>query len=171
MMIDKEARLYVGVGSNQGISEEALKEQVAASCGVGAETIHRVSVRGAYSYVDVPEAVADQVVEKLSETDAPGAKGNKYFVKKAVTLSIPREPTAEELAVIQSESQNDGDDQYGSSDEGSESYEDRRGNGGGRRRPGRNSRGRNTDDHDSVSDDNAGDDQEGPTMLAVDDQA
>ncbi len=171
MMIDKEARLYVGVGSNQGISEEALKEQVAASCGVGAETIHRVSVRGAYSYVDVPEAVADQVVEKLSETDAPGAKGNKYFVKKAVTLSIPREPTAEELAVIQSESQNDGDDQYGSSDEGSESYEDRRGNGGGRRRPGRNSRGRNTDDHDSVSDDNAGDDQEGPTLLAVDDQA
>jgi len=174
MMVDKEARLYVGSGSNQGLSEDALKEQVASSCGVGVETIHRVSVRGAYSFVDVPEDVADQVVEKLSEADAPGAKGDKYFVKRAVTLSIPREPTAEELAALQSESQSDGDDQYGSSDEGSESYEDRRGN-GGRRRHGRNVRGRDTDSHDSEShessDDGEGDDQEGPTLLAVDDQA
>jgi hypothetical protein len=171
MVVDKEARLYVGTGSNQGLSEEALKEQVASSCGVGAETIHRVSVRGAYSFVDVPEDVADQVVEKLSEADAPGTKGNKYFVKRAVTLSIPREPTAEELAALQSESQSEGDEQYGSGDEGTESYEDRRGN-GGRRRHGRNGRSRDTEGHESASDDSDdGDDQEGPTLLAVDDQA
>lgn len=155
MVVDKEARLYVGAGSNQGLSEEALKEQVAASCGVGAEEIHRISVRGAYSFVDVPEKVADQVVEKLSEAETPGSKGGKYFVKKAVTLSIPREPTAEELAALQSES----DERYGSSDEETESYEDRRGNGSRRRH-----------DHDDQGDDVGGED-EGPTLLAVDDQA
>ncbi len=170
MMVDKEARLYVGAGSNQGVSEEALKAQVAESCGVGAETIHRVSVRGAYSFVDVPENVADQVVEKLSEADAPGTKGSKYLVKKAVTLSIPREPTAEELATLQSESHSDGGDQYGSGEESSESYEDRRGN-SGRRRHGRNGRSRDTFSHDSVSGDGEGDEEEGPTLLAVDDQA
>lgn len=156
MVVDKEARLYVGAGSNQGLSEQALKDQVATSCGVGAEEIHRISVRGAYSFVDVPEKVADQVVEKLSEAQAPGSKGDKYFVKRAVTLSIPREPTAEELAAMQSENE----ERYGSDDEGSESYEDRRGN-GNRRRGDRHER----------NEDTGSEDAEGPTLLAVDDQA
>jgi hypothetical protein len=56
-----------------------------------------VSIRECYSFIDVPEAVAGQVIEKLSEHQVSGS-GEKYFVKKAVTLSIPREPTAEELA-------------------------------------------------------------------------
>jgi hypothetical protein len=36
MMVGKEARRYVGAGSNQRLFEDALKEQVASSCGVGA---------------------------------------------------------------------------------------------------------------------------------------
>jgi hypothetical protein len=156
MVVDKEARLYVGSGANQGLSEQALKEQVVSSCGVGADEIHRVSVRGAYSFVDVPEKVADQVVEKLAEADAPGAKGSKYFVKRAVTLSIPRDPTPEELAAMQSENE----ERYESDDDGAGSYDNRRGN-GGRRRPSR----------DEQGDDAGGDDEEGPTLLAVDDQA
>ena len=155
MVVDKEARLYVGSGSNQGLSEDALKEQVANQCGVNAEEVHRVSIRGAYSFVDVPEKVADQVIEKLSEADLPGGKGGKYFVKRAVTLSIPREPTAEELAALQSENE----ERYGSSDEGDESYDDRPRNGG-----------RSRHHHDEQSDEGAGED-EGPTLLAVDDQA
>ncbi len=143
MMIDKEARLYVGAGSKQGLSEDALKEQVASACGLAANDVHRVSVRGAYSFVDVSENVADQVVEKLAGSDLPG-KGGKFFVKKAVTLAIPREPTAEELAAMQS--QDRGSDRYDSGDAG---YEDDR---GGDTRGG----------HDQVDD--------GPTLLAVDDQ-
>jgi hypothetical protein len=38
----------------------------------------------------VPEAVADQVVERLGENEVEGT-GLKYYVKRAVTLSIPRE--------------------------------------------------------------------------------
>lgn len=89
MVVDKEARLYVGSGSQQGVSGEALTNDVIALAGVNPSDVHRVSVRGVYSFVDVPEAVADQVVEKLSE-------GDKYFVKRAVTLAIPREGAAQE---------------------------------------------------------------------------
>jgi hypothetical protein len=143
MMVDKEARLYVGAGAKQGLSEEALKEQVANACGLAANDVHRVSVRGAYSFVDVAENVADQVVEKLGESDLPG-KGGKYFVKRAVTLAIPREPTAEELAAMQSQDRSS--DRYESGDAG---YEDDRGS---------DARG----GHDQADD--------GPTLLAVDDQ-
>jgi superfamily II DNA/RNA helicase len=94
MPVDKEARLYVGAGSQQGISHESLSNDVVSACGINASDIHRVSVRGAYSFVDVPEAVADQVVEKLGESVS--AAGAKYFVKKAVTLTIPREGAHEE---------------------------------------------------------------------------
>ncbi len=89
MAVDKEARLYVGSGSQQGVSGEALANDVITLAGVNASDVHRVSVRGVYSFVDVPEAVADQVVEKLSE-------GDKYFVKRAVTLAIPREGAGQE---------------------------------------------------------------------------
>ena len=105
------------------------------ACGVQASDVHRVSLRGAYAFVDVPESVADQVVEKLSATEAKGT-GEKFFVKKAVTLSIPREPTAEELAALQSE---DSFSDHGR-DEGAESR------------------------HDDGA-------EEGPTLLAIDDQA
>ncbi len=94
MLVDKEARLYVGAGSQQGVSHESLANDVVSACGINASDIHRVSVRGAYSFVDVPEAVADQVVEKLGESAS--AAGAKYFVKKAVTLTIPREGAQEE---------------------------------------------------------------------------
>jgi hypothetical protein len=135
MVVDKEARLYVGVGSNKGLSSDELKDQVVSACGVSASDVHRVSLRGAYAFVDVPESVADQVVEKLSETEAKGT-GEKFFVKRAVTLSIPREPTAEELAALQSEEN--------FSDAGHEDRAESR--------------------HDE-------DGEEGPTLLAIDDQA
>jgi hypothetical protein len=56
-----------------------------------------VSVREFYSFIDVPETVANQVIDKLGEHEAAGT-GEKYFVKKAVTLSIPREGSADESA-------------------------------------------------------------------------
>ena len=90
MIVDKEARLYVGVGANQGVSGEALTEKVVAACGIQPTDVHRVSVRPFYSFIDVPEAVADQVVERLGENEVEGT-GLKYYVKRAVTLSIPRE--------------------------------------------------------------------------------
>jgi ATP-dependent RNA helicase DeaD len=96
-VVDKEARLYVGVGSRQGVSSERLTDAVINVCGLNSTDVHRVSVRECYSFVDVPEAVADQVVSKLSETDVPAGEG-RYFVKRAVTLSIPREGAEEPMS-------------------------------------------------------------------------
>jgi ATP-dependent RNA helicase DeaD len=139
VVVDKQARLYVGAGSKQGVSKDDLAQQVISSCGLEAGDVHRISVRGSYSFVDVPEKVADQVIEKLGDVAVAG-KGDKYFVKRAVTLSIPRDPTPEELAAMQQRDE-------------SESYNE----GAGEERA-----------HEGSYDD-AGDD-EGPTMLAVDDQ-
>lgn len=97
MIVDKEARLYVGVGKNHGVSDAALTQDVVSLCGVEASDVHRVSVREFYSFIDVPEAVANQVIDKLGEHQA-ASTGEKYFVKKAVTLSIPREGTPDEAS-------------------------------------------------------------------------
>ncbi len=148
MMVDKQARLYVGAGSNQGISKDTLAEQVVSACGLAADDVRRVSVRGAYSFVDVSDKVADQVVEKLAESDVAG-RGEKLFVKRAVTLSIPREPTAEELAAMQQNEEN-----YHSSEQ---RHDDRDGHG-------------DRDQHGSQDYDQS-EGEEGPTLLAVDDQA
>ena len=132
IVVDKEARLYVGAGATHGISGEALTQDVINLCGLNVGDVHRVSVRENYSFVDVPEAVADQVVEKLGDSSVPST-GSKYYVKRAVTLSIPREGASEE----------------GHSDggfEGGESHES----------------------HGSSEGHHA---EEGPTLLAVDDQA
>jgi hypothetical protein len=137
MMVDKHARLYVGAGSKQGVSSTGLTEQVVNACGVESGDVQRVSVRGSYSFIDVSEKVADQVVERLA--DAKAGSGDKLFVKRAVTLSIPRDPTPEELSAMQQQSE--------------ESY-------GGGEREGNGHR---------HYDEGEGD--EGPTMLAVDDQA
>ena len=153
-MVDKEARLYVGAGAKQGLSQDAFKEQVASACGVSSDEIHRVSVRGSYSFVDVSEKIADQVVDKLGGAEVPG-KGEKYFVKKAVTLAIPREPTADELAAMQAE------DNYSGGDDGDSRYDD---DGGDNvRQLDRSDRA--DDGHDDSQD------EAGPTLLAVDDQA
>jgi superfamily II DNA/RNA helicase len=133
IVVDKEARLYVGAGATHGISSDALTQDVISLCGLNAGDVHRVSVRENYSFVDVPEAVADQVVEKLGDSSVPST-GSKYYVKKAVTLSIPREGGADEAHASDA------------GFEGGESHHS----------------------HDSHEGHHA---EEGPTLLAVDDQA
>lgn len=118
MVVDKEARLYVGAGSAQGLSKEGLLQQVVDACGVSATDVHRVAVRGAYAFVDVPEAIADQVVEGLSS-----AESKPLFVKKAVTLSIPREGAAPAEAESH-DSDHGGDFNGASSHDAGESHED-----------------------------------------------
>jgi superfamily II DNA/RNA helicase len=121
VVVDKEARLYVGSGSEQGVSKEAFMQKVVDTCGISASDIHRVAVRGAYTFVDVPEAIADQVVEGLSgSTDT---QGKNFFVKKAVTLSIPREGAAPVEGSEASFGEGAGDFDGGSSNGSMESHE------------------------------------------------
>ena len=79
----------------------------------------------------MPEAVAEQVISKLSETEF--AKGDNYFVKKAITLSIPREgaPQQQDEGHSDSHESHDTHDRHESHEghEGSESSHDDDGDG------------------------------------------
>jgi hypothetical protein len=102
-----------------------------------------VSIRPLYSFVDVPEAVAAKVLDKLPETSIAGA-GGSYFVRKAVTLSIPREGVASESDEGgQHDAPHNGDDAHFDHD--------------------------HSDGHSHQHSDQGGEDSDqGPTLLAVD---
>jgi hypothetical protein len=170
--VNKEARLYVGAGTKHGVVADTLKGELADSCGLDPAEIHRVIVRGAYSFVDVADGIADQVVSKFGAGDNGGQ--GRYLVKRAVTLSIPREPTAEELASLEggrgdySEERGDAADRSDSASGGSERLGRRR-----RRRLRRGEQGEMTRadysaEHDHEASDGAEGEGEGPTLLAVD---
>ena len=126
----------MGLGSNEGVTAEDLSKQVTEACGLEEGAVHKVSIRGAYSYVDVAEDIADSVVEKLGEASVAG-KDEKFFVKRAITLSIPRDPTPEELAAMTPSAEDSQDDSV-------------------------------TEGRDEVTDHG---EEDGPTLLAVDEQA
>jgi ATP-dependent RNA helicase DeaD len=86
--VDREVRIYVGQGATQGLTVDRLVSAVVDN-GVTSDSVKRPQVRKNYSFIDVPEKVADELVEKMSETDF---EGGKFFVRKAVTLSLPRPP-------------------------------------------------------------------------------
>jgi ATP-dependent RNA helicase DeaD len=93
--VERDARLYVGAGLSQGLSGDAISQMISEVCGVESAAIRRLSVRNKYAFVDVPEAVADQVIEKMSTQTAPQS-GEKLLVKRAITVSITKEGAPEE---------------------------------------------------------------------------
>lgn len=75
-------RIYVGHGSNTGLTAEGFSTIVADKAPT---EIVKLSVRGNYSFVDVPQDDADTFIEKLSEVEF--ADGKNYFLKKATVIS------------------------------------------------------------------------------------
>jgi ATP-dependent RNA helicase DeaD len=137
--VDREVRIYVGQGATQGLTVDRLVSAVVEN-GVTSDAVKRPQIRKNYSFIDVPEKVADEVVEKLAETEF---EGGKFFVRKAVTLSLPRPPQERSSDDDRPEFSHDSEfDSGADSDMGSDV--DMSGNG------------------DSESD-------QGPTLLAVDD--
>jgi hypothetical protein len=84
----RDSRIYIGEGSKQGISESVLVDALQRG-GLTREQIKRFVIRDAYSFADVPEELANNVVSQLSEVPQPD--GRKLFACKAVTISAPRE--------------------------------------------------------------------------------
>ena len=69
-----------------------------------------MSVKGKYAFVDVPEGVADQVIDKLS-SQGIAEGGEKLFVKRAITVSITKDGGPEEVPA-ESESGASSDEGY-----------------------------------------------------------
>jgi hypothetical protein len=99
MLVDRDARLYVGQGTQDGLTSERLVEAI-VGCGVANDSIKRINLREGYSFVDVPEELADQVTDELATVDFKA--DSKFFVRKAVVLSIPR-PGQQQASEEQSE--------------------------------------------------------------------
>lgn len=83
----KDARFYIGHGSEHGFTESELKE-VMQGAGVDTAVIQRLSVRELYSFLDVPEEVGEDVFTKL---DGAEMKEDQFFIRKATMINLPRE--------------------------------------------------------------------------------
>ena len=83
----RDVRIYVGTGAKEGLSEDKFRELLSQHAGGTSDKVKRFSQRECYSFVDVAEEAADEVVEKLGELDY---QGNKLLLKKAVTINVPR---------------------------------------------------------------------------------
>ena len=89
----KEARIYVGQGSSQGLNAPKLTEMVKEVLSSTSQTwdegsLRRVTVRGLYSFIDVPEELSESVMSGLSSQKVDG---DNLFVRKAVTISSRRD--------------------------------------------------------------------------------
>ena len=92
----RDIRLYIGHGANDGLDQAGVVQLITSTCRLTPEQVKRAISRALYSFVDVPETMADGVVAALSEATLPS--GAKVFVKRAVTITSPREgrPESEE---------------------------------------------------------------------------
>ncbi len=129
----KDTRLYVATSSVQGLSKEDFEAVLSAECGLEAAEVKRFISRSAYSFVDVKEELAEQIISKL-ET-ATLKNGDSLIVKKATLISAPREESASDESEGSTGSsadsyagESEGDDSAGQDFESDDSYEGPNGN-------------------------------------------
>lgn len=109
----RDVRIYIGSGSRHGLSEQKFRELVTENCGGAEEKIKRFSQRDCYSFVDVAEEAADEVVSKLDNKDVNGVA---IMLKKAISINVPREDDKREELEAEPEA-NGGREEAASQDE------------------------------------------------------
>jgi len=90
----KELRIYVGHGTDSGMSEEKLNKTISESKDMEGYNVTRTTVRKCYSFVDFPEGTGDEVVDKLNKISLNDKE--TLFARKATLISVPRPPKKEE---------------------------------------------------------------------------
>ena len=85
----RETRLYLGLGSRDGFSEELFKEMLTEKCPEVVEKLRRFSLRNCYAFADFPEEVSKSTIEKLR--DAKLGDGSRLVTINAATISSPVE--------------------------------------------------------------------------------
>lgn len=109
----KTVRAYIGRGASHGFSQDAFADMLKEKCDLPADTIKRFSRRENYTFVDIPEEVSADVIEKLGATTT---EGTPFVVQKAITISAPREEQ-EGQEPRQRDDQREGDDAGGEGNE------------------------------------------------------
>jgi ATP-dependent RNA helicase DeaD len=67
-------RLFVGAGRRAGIRPGDLVGAITGEAGIEARSIGAIEINDGFSLVEVPEALADDVIEALRATKLRGAK-------------------------------------------------------------------------------------------------
>lgn len=65
-------RLFVSIGQKDGLDIQTLKEFVTATTGVSIADIHRVDVKGVYSFVNIDEGNVEKVMKSLHGSEFKG---------------------------------------------------------------------------------------------------
>ncbi len=94
----KEDRLYIGHGSSNGFTQEKLVGLLTKHTDLDGATIKRFSSRKLYSFADVGEEVSEKVISALSNAELES--GEKFYIKRAVSIVAPRpeRPESDERA-------------------------------------------------------------------------
>ncbi|MCB0336982.1 MAG: DEAD/DEAH box helicase [Bdellovibrionales bacterium] len=89
----KDIRIYLGHGTASSFSEETLSELIKECSDASVEeAIKRFSIREHYSFVDIPEEIAESVLETLKTASL--ADGAELFFRKATSITVPRDENA-----------------------------------------------------------------------------
>ncbi len=62
---NRGARLFVSIGQKDGLNIGSLKDFITHTTGINSTDIHRVDVKGVYSFVNVEENVVDKLMQSL----------------------------------------------------------------------------------------------------------
>ena len=65
-------RLFVSIGQKDGLDISTLKEFITATTGVSNADIHRVDVKGVYSFVNIDEGNVEKVMKSLHGSEFKG---------------------------------------------------------------------------------------------------
>lgn len=85
----RDVRIYIGSGARHGLSEQKFRGLMTQNCGGMDDKIKRFAQRDCYSFVDIAEEAADEVVSKLDNSDL--GDGSKLMLRKAISINVPRE--------------------------------------------------------------------------------
>jgi ATP-dependent RNA helicase DeaD len=69
---NRGTRLFVSIGQKDGLDIQTLKEFITATTGVSNTDIHRVDVKGVYSFVNIDEGNVEKVMKSLHGSEFKG---------------------------------------------------------------------------------------------------
>lgn len=85
----KDVRVYIGHGVKDDLTEQTFAGLMQQCCNLAEDQIKRLTIRDSYSFVDLPEEIADDALDSLQ--GATLENGTELFFRKATTISVPRD--------------------------------------------------------------------------------
>lgn len=85
----REARIYIGAGSKQGLSRDKIEDLLKQHCNLEKDAIKRLAIRKCYTFVDVDEGLSQDLIDKLSKLEFPDTAN--FIALKAMSINSKKE--------------------------------------------------------------------------------